>query len=217
MDNKLALKIYNVMCATSGLEKDLTVGKGPSAYSAVGEKTVLNMIKPLFKAEKLIMFPTKTIAKEITETYPDQYDAKKTRLKSITQLVITFTIVDVETGESVDIEVAGSGFDSLDKGTGKATTYAFKTAMQKTFMLFSGEDTDNHHSDDATQKAPTTKPTNIDCNDLITVGYKKGFDAKAIEKSLVKNYKHGMEFITQAEHDKTLKTLTALPEKSVAK
>lgn len=149
MDAKLAMKIYNVMCATESIEKDMVVGKGNNAYSAISEAAVLNKIKPLMKQEKLIMFPSKTVAKEITEQYPDQYDPNKTKLKSITQLVITFTLADAETGESVNVEVAGNGFDSLDKGTGKATTYAYKTAFQKTFCMFSGEDTDNMHSDEA--------------------------------------------------------------------
>jgi len=59
MNTKLALKIYNVMCATESLEKDLTVGKpgSSSSYRAIGEKAVLNMVKPLFKAQKLILIP----------------------------------------------------------------------------------------------------------------------------------------------------------------
>lgn len=149
MNAKLAMKIYNIMCATEKLTKDMEVGQGKNAYKAVSEGTVLNQIKPLMKEQKLIMYPSKTEANEITETYPDPYDSNKTKLKSITQLLITFKLVDAETGESIDIQVAGNGFDSLDKGTGKATTYAYKTALQKTFMMFSGEDTDNMHSDDA--------------------------------------------------------------------
>ena len=57
------------------------------------------------------------------------------------------------------------------------------------------------------------KPTNIDCTDLINVGYTKGYDAKTIEKSLVHSYGHGMEFVTKKEHDESLAKLTALPDK----
>ena len=158
VDIKLATKIYNVMCETESLEKDMVVGKGANAYKAISEATVLNAIKPLFKKYKLIIFPSKATAIEITEQYPDQYESTKIKLKSLTQITTTFTLVDAESGESIDIEVIGNGFDSLDKGSGKATTYAFKTALSKTFMLFSGEDTDNTHSDEIHK--PPAKPIN---------------------------------------------------------
>jgi len=151
MDKALALKIYNVMCATEGLEKDLTVGKpgSNSAYRAIGERTVLNMMKPLFKKERLLLIPKDGTIEENVFIYKDGYD--KNKLRAITQLKVYFTIVDVDTGESTDIIGFGNGADSQDKGSGKAFTYALKTALSKTFMLFSGEDTDNTHSDDIGQ------------------------------------------------------------------
>lgn len=219
MNKGLALKIYNVMCATEGLKKDLVVGKDTKgAYRAVGEKAVLNMIKPLLIKEKLIIRPIDgTIEDYVNKTIA--YAKEGTR--AITQIKLFFEITDVETGESTQIVGFGNGADSQDKGSGKAFTYAYKTALSKTFMLFSGEDADNHHSEDIgkdKEPAPTkSKPTKIDCTDLINEGFKKGFDARAIERALIKNYKHGMEFITQTEHDKTLETLISLPEKDVVK
>lgn len=148
MDAKLAMKIYNVMCATESLEKELTVGKpgSTSAYKAVGEKTVLNMIKPLFKNEKLIILPVDGSISENLLEYVDGYG--KNKLRAITQLKVCFDIVDAETGESTRIVGFGNGADSQDKGSGKAFTYALKTALQKSFLMFSGEDTDNTHSDE---------------------------------------------------------------------
>ena len=64
MDSKLAMKIYNVMCATEGLEKDTVVGKGTKGeYKAVGEAAVLNSIKPLLKKEKLSPIETTELLK----------------------------------------------------------------------------------------------------------------------------------------------------------
>lgn len=146
MDIKLATKIYNVMCAIEGVEKGVTVGKGTKGeYKAVGEKDVLNVIKPLLKQEKLICLPydgTITDYVNITEAY----DKKSTR--AITQIKVFFRLVDIETGEETQIVGFGNGADSQDKGSGKAFTYAYKTALQKSFCMFSGEDTDNTHSDD---------------------------------------------------------------------
>ena len=49
------------------------------------------------------------------------------------------------------------------KETCKAMTYAYKALIQKTFCLFSGEDTDNTHSDDIT-KSNSHKETDEEKN-----------------------------------------------------
>jgi hypothetical protein len=142
-------KIYNVMNESEGLEKDLTVGSGASSYKAVGEKEVLNMLKPLFKKHKLIVFPVDGDISEQNSIYESTYKNEvTTKTRNVTQIKVKFKIVDIETGESEILMGFGNGADSQDKGSGKAFTYAFKTMLSKTFMLFSGEDTDNTHSDD---------------------------------------------------------------------
>jgi hypothetical protein len=142
-------KIYKVMNESEGLEKDLTVGSGASSYKAVGEKEVLNMLKPLFKKHKLIIFPVDGDISEHNSVFDTTYKEEvTTKTRNVTQIKVKFKIVDVETGESEILMGFGNGADSQDKGSGKAFTYAFKTMLSKTFMLFSGEDTDNTHSDD---------------------------------------------------------------------
>lgn len=168
-------KLFNVMQESKGLEKDLTVGTGTASYKAVGESTVLNIIKPLFVKNRLVIFPAEG---EMTEqnsftdfTYKNEVT---TKARNVTQLKVYYKIVDVDTGESETIVGFGNGADSQDKGSGKAFTYSFKTALSKTFMLFSGEDTDNTHSDDIgnenTPKPTTTSNKNIKKDDHICRG-----------------------------------------------
>ena len=146
MDAKLAMKIYNVMSKVKPVAKDMTVGEGTkSEYKAVGEATVLNQLRDLFLEEKLIMLPS---GGEINEYVNKAENYQKITTRCITQLKVKFLLVDAETGESVDIIGFGNGADSQDKGSGKAFTYAYKTALMKTFMMVSGEDTDNTHSDE---------------------------------------------------------------------
>jgi len=190
MDSKLAMKIYRVMCDVPSLEKDMVVGKGTKGeYKAIGEKTVLNAVKPLFIREKLIIFPSKTETVEVTETYVDGYG--KNKLKSMTQSNMTYTLVDAETGESIDIEVTGNGADTQDKGSGKAATYAFKTALSKTFMMFTGDDTDNDHSDDTTKKFDKklpAEPKYITDNEANLLAI-KATEKKVSMKAILANYK----------------------------
>lgn len=130
MDIKLATKIYNVMCESESLTKDMSVG---DQYKAISEANVLNVIKPLLKDHGLIIIPVKA---EITQN------------NKLSQLTAQYKIIDIDTGEFEILATVGNGTDSQDKGSGKAWTYAYKCLLQKTFCLFSGEDTDNTHSDD---------------------------------------------------------------------
>ena len=132
-------KIYNVMAESSALEKDMSVG---GQYKAISEKMVLNEIKPLLKKHKLILIP---VAAEVEQK------------EKLTVISAKYKIIDIETGESEILATIGNGADSQDKGSGKAWTYAYKCLIQKTFCLFSGEDTDNEHSDDITAKQTKTQ------------------------------------------------------------
>lgn len=156
-------KMFNVMNDSDAVEKSMTVGKGVNAYKAVSEATILNMIKPLFKKYKLIIFPISGDIQEIVDVYnKTDYDGKTTESqRAITQLQIIYRIMDIETDEFQDVVGFGNGADSQDKGAGKAFTYSFKNALSKTFMLFSGEDTDNDHSDDIGKYTKTSSPKTI--------------------------------------------------------
>lgn len=149
------------MSESEGLEKDLVVGTGQSSYKAVGEKEVLNMLKPLFKKHRLVVFPISGIMTEENSAVETSYKGEvTTKVRNVTQLTVQFKIVDIDTGESEILVGFGNGADSQDKGSGKAFTYAFKTMLSKTFMLFSGEDTDNTHSDDiGNQQGSKKQPT----------------------------------------------------------
>lgn len=156
-ENKVGLykKIHAVMCETEGIEKNLTVGFGGNSYKAVGEASVLNEIKPLLKKHGLVLFPIELDVNEKLDVFPT---AKGDTSRLMTQIKAKYKIVDIDTGEYEILETIGNGVDTQDKASGKAMTYALKVLLQKTFMLFSGEDTDNEHSDAITDKntAPKT-------------------------------------------------------------
>jgi hypothetical protein len=139
-------KMYQVMCESEALEKSMTVGFGSNSYKAISEASVLNGVKPLLKKYKLILFPVKASIQEHVDSFPNSKGETSSRLMS--QVMAQYKIVDIESGESELLETVGNGSDPQDKGSGKAWTYAYKALLQKTFMLFSGEDTDNEHSDD---------------------------------------------------------------------
>lgn len=226
MNKTLAMKLYRVMCATEAIEKGTTVGKGTKGeYRAVGESDVLNMIKPLFKNEKLLIMP---VEGDISEHVDKTIAYAKEGTRSITQLKVYFDIIDAETGDSTRIVGFGNGADSQDKGSGKAFTYALKTALQKTFLMFSGEDTDSTHSNDITkasntpQQNKTVTPVDkmpsdkISTNQLTTLAASKGI----AESYLIEKYKKEegkavteVKFIAADIKKKYFDALSKLPNK----
>lgn len=212
------------MNESAGLEKDKVVGSGASAYSAVSEQEVLNMIKPLFKKYKLIIFP---IDGEITEQN-SVYDTTfkndvTTKTRNVTQLKVFYKIVDIETGESEKIVGFGNGADSQDKGAGKAFTYSFKNVLGKTFMLFSGEDTDNEHSDDIGKQQSNNKPSGnkqegfklseAQVKRLFAIAFKKGYNNESVKKAVGKRYAVDVENLSKAEYDTIVKGYEELNDK----
>ena len=139
-------KMFKVMEESEAIEKAMTVGTGKNSYKAISEASVLNGVKPLLKEHRLILFPIEASIQEIQNDYTGYNGESKTRM--ISQVIAKYKIVDVDTGEHEILATVGNGADPQDKGSGKAWTYAYKALLQKTFMLFSGEDTDNTHSDD---------------------------------------------------------------------
>lgn len=202
-------KIYSVMSETEGLKKELTVGYGKNSYNAVSESTVLNLIKPLFKKHGLIMFPVEAEITEHVMTYENN-NGTSTRLMS--QIVAKYKILDVESGEYEILATVGNGADPQDKGSGKAWTYAYKALLQKTFMLFSGEDTDTTHSDAITEKMTKNKEEKIGnekaemLNKLIDEKKKEGADD--YKSKILGYYKiNGFEELSMSGYVTVLKKL----------
>ena len=110
----------------------------------------------------------------------------KNDLRAITELKVFYKLVDIESGEFEILVGFGNGADPQDKGAGKSFTYSFKNMLSKTFMLFSGEDTDNTHSDDISgYKAPKEggdADATITTKMLVDMAKSKGFDETQICK-----------------------------------
>ncbi len=224
-------KMYDVMNESEALEKDMTVGSGKNSYKAIGEATVLNSIKKLFKQHKLILIPVDV---EVTEHFTEYktsntYNGVTTvndKARFMTQLKTQWKIIDIETGEFELLSAPGNGTDTQDKASGKAFTYAYKAVIQKTFMLFSGEDTDNTHSDDITnqqqgksntitdnkKKTSTDKITTKQLSDMAdSKGYDDDYIIKKYNKEFSKNI-DDIKFITQEIKQKYYHKLSELPD-----
>jgi len=82
-------KMFNVMNESEAVEKSMTVGSGSNSYKAVSEAAMLNMIKPLFKKNRLIIFPVDGEIKDHCMTWDKtNYDGKTAQnLRAVTEII----------------------------------------------------------------------------------------------------------------------------------
>lgn len=141
--------ICSVMSEIDGVEKNLTVGEGKTAYKGVADKDVKKIILPLMSKNGLVITP-KDIEEntEVTRWVEEGQYGKKQKQSVFVRVKVTYLLSHIS-GEWIEITGIGHGVDSQDKAAGKATTYALKYALLYTFLIPTGkiDDADETHSD----------------------------------------------------------------------
>ena len=160
-------KILAVMSSVNYLNKDgfVETGKG-KGYKALTDEKVLGAVRPALVSAGLVILPVK-MEQQRTDEQVKAYDGS-TKTNRITDVSVTYRIINVEDPKDyVEVVSAGTGVDTQDKGIGKAMTYAKKYAILNSFLIPSGEDTDQISSDKYTEQlmgaapaqAPAEEPT----------------------------------------------------------
>ena len=158
-------KILAVMSAVNYLNKDgfVETGKG-KGYKALTDEKVLAAVRPALVAAGLVILPVK-MEQQRTDEQVKAYDGS-TKTNRITDVSVTYRIINVSNPDDfVEVVSSGTGVDTQDKGIGKAMTYAKKYAILNSFLIPSGEDTDQISSDKYTEQlmgaapAPGPAPT----------------------------------------------------------
>ena len=148
------MNIYEKMSAITAeltaVAKNLTVGIGKSSYKAVGEADVLAAVKPIEAKNGVYSYPVKReIIKDDVMTTKSEYNGNVTEKQGqFLRISVTYRFVNTEKpDEYIDITSYGDGVDSQDKAPGKAMTYADKYALLKAYKIITGEDPDQHGSE----------------------------------------------------------------------
>jgi len=151
---EISLAIKAVMDEVNGVAKNMTVGSGSNSYKWVSDKDVKQAIRESMIKNWLSVLPTGITSKvqidrwEEDDTYNKQPPYPKKTKQSIFTEVETKYILLHTSGESLELCGYGQGVDTQDKGAGKATTYALKNTLLNMFLIPTGVDTDDTHSDD---------------------------------------------------------------------
>lgn len=171
-DTVKKMNIYQKMLAItseiSTVAKNLNVGTGNTSYKAVGERDVLDAVKPLLAKYRMYCFPlSRELLKEdvmITTTKYGDRQSLYFHYKSVTR----FINVD-KPEEYIDVPSYSTGIDTGDKADGKAMTYADKYALMKTFMISTGEDPDQEKSTEISDVKYITKQQYEELKNMFTV------------------------------------------------
>lgn len=164
------MNIYEKLLAiTSEIQKvakNLEVGTGKSAYKAVGEADVLAAVKPIEEKYKIYSYPyDRKIVETNVFTTKQSYNGEEKETSNLFMRVeTTYRFVNAEQPEEfIDITTYGDGVDAQDKAPGKAMTYADKYALLKAYKIMTGEDPDQHYSEEGKYQSKATKADPLKC------------------------------------------------------
>lgn len=160
----ISLAIIEVMKEIEWVAKAMTVWKWDNSYKWVADKDVKQALRDSMTKNWLSLLPTGVESKiqidrwEEVDPYSKSVPKDMKSKQSVFTEVTTKYILLHTSGESIELAWYWQGVDTQDKGAGKATTYALKNTLLNMFLIPTGVDTDNTHSDeyDVPAKKTTT-------------------------------------------------------------
>ena len=141
-----------------GLGKNETTKSqyNPKGYDYVNGDKVIGVIKPLMNQIGLLLIPETTAIDNQIITYDFKGNSKTEVLSKVT---MSFTWVDVATGNERRCEWGANGLNGFEKGLGSALTYAERYFLLKFFHIATdGDDIDNPHRRDNPEPETIKKP-----------------------------------------------------------
>lgn len=133
----LYIKLAKLQSSVRGLEKDASAGSGYNAYPYVSGSKVLGFIRP--EMDKLGLLLVQQID-SIENERIDYQTQKGSKSELLTKVMMTFTWIDSESGETLPVKFGANGMNNWDKGLGSALTYAERYFLLKFFHIPTDED-----------------------------------------------------------------------------
>lgn len=189
--------------------KNLNVDMGKNSYKAVGEKDVLEAVKPIEIELGIYSYP---VSRKVIETNVftilKEYNGDKKESNQLFMRVETvYRFVNVDNpNEYIDITTYGDGVDSQDKAPGKAMTYADKYALLKAYKIETGDDPDKEASGELKSFKTGDKKASLATADQIEK-IKSKLDEENIKKALELVKKAKLEELTLLEASSLLKNI----------
>lgn len=130
-------KLVEIQKAVRGVAKDAKAGQGFTSYPYVSGTKLLNHIRPLMDKHGILLVQQ---VDSIENTRIDYETTKGCKSENLTKVMMTFTWIDSESGETLPIKFGANGMNNWDKGLGSALTYAERYFLLKFFHVPTDED-----------------------------------------------------------------------------
>ena len=128
-------KLAQVMHEVGRIPKNGRAPKEMGGYKFVQVGDAADAIRAALAAQLITMIPTGVqVVGQVDR--PTKSGGSMTTV----DLIVTWTLTDAESGESIEIQSFGAGADGGDKYSGKASTSAMKYALLTGFLLSTGDD-----------------------------------------------------------------------------
>lgn len=151
---EIAKAIIAVMSEVNNIWKNTTVWAWSNSYKAVSDADVKKAIRESMWKNWLCIMSTWIQSKiqidrweEVDNWSKETPKAMKTKQSIFTEVETNYILLHTS-WESIILAWYGQWVDTQDKWAGKATTYALKNVLINLFLVPTGEDTDNTHSND---------------------------------------------------------------------
>jgi hypothetical protein len=116
------------MSEVEHLKKDGKAEFGSTKYKFLSEAKTTQIFREKLIEYKLVLFPIKV---------------EETKVEKVTRGIYTYRLLNTEKPEEfIDLMSSGQGHDGTDKGSGKASSYAYKYLLWRTFAVPSNDDPD---------------------------------------------------------------------------
>lgn len=159
MNNELNIfkRMANATNEIQTVAKNLSVQVSKdNTYKAVGERDVLDAVKPIEFKHGIYSYPVKRtiLNNEVIES-ETKYGLKK-QIHYLIETVYRFVNVD-DSNDFIETISYSDGIDTGDKAMGKAMTYGDKYALMKAYKIITGEDPDQEQSTEIKEVKATQK------------------------------------------------------------
>lgn len=114
--------------------------KAGMRYNYLSERALTTTVRPVMQKLGLVAVPVKSVSR--TKSYEVGEKDGVMRYVLLTEVSKVYLVMDIESGDYIEVSVEGSGADVMDKGTNKASTCAVKNFYKELLNIPSPEKDD---------------------------------------------------------------------------
>jgi hypothetical protein len=206
-EKMLIKKLAKVMQEVKYIEK-----KGHNKfhnYKYATESDVAEKVREVLAENNVMMIPN------MKEHSVRTHETAKGKTEYIATVLIEFTFMDGDTGETFSFCMAGEGQDSGDKAYYKAITGAQKYALMKAFMIPTGDDPEQDSGVDERNNGDQDKPSDqpktlseAQIKRLFAIAKKQQITGEAVKRVLMDRYKKTqVADLTKTEYDEVIELM----------